>query len=1532
MRLQKMMVLVVVCVVSLGLLVGGGMVLRGVVVAEGGGVREVVEGEGMFALTEPDVYTVAEDGVLVTTAVTGVLSNDTSAVVVALANEPTNGAIDFNIDGSFIYTPQQNFNGIDMFTYYGGERLPFIAAYFPFSEGSGNVTNDATAHNLGASFVGDPVFTTTTPNLPVFANSYSLYFDGDDRVTMPDNENINLGFFPQRTVMVWFKPELGPNSLQQIIWEEGGLPSGLNLYLYSGKLYAGGWAPSLNWPGTWLLTPNSLMAGQWYHVAVVIDSEVTNGTEPNGMHLYLDGQLITSGDGARLPIHYRNTGIGDVDNETRFHFGPYSGSGGRGFVGHIDEVQVYNGALSQADIQYFMESSLPDLWEFGEVTVNVLSRPEPVTANEDSYEAIKNISLSIEAPGLLSNDINTEGDGVAMVATAPNYGDVDVHLDGGFVYTPALGFLGSDSFTYIISNSVYTDVADVTIDVVLGSEPVTATADNYVMVRDTSLMIDSPGLLANDIDPDGDGVAMVVTTPNYGDVDVHLDGGFVYTPVNGFMGSDSFTYMISNTDFADTGVVTILVHDQCYTRLDSNGMVYQTVDNGALQQAIDEAVVDDLIKVAGDCYGTKSRAGHSQTAYISQTVTIQGGYTYTNWVDWQPALYTTTLDARDGGRVIYIPAGVTVTLSTLIIQNATTRGHGGGIYTNGYTVVEDSIIRDNDSTDNGRKGGGIYSAFSPLIIDNSQIYNNRAGDASGIYSALNETVIENSRIHDNQQYRFRDGVGGIAVRNSSFIMHNSEVFNNRNRRCGGILARGVVMTMTNSSIRNNTATFTTGGLCVQLSVGVISETQFLENISNVVADGGGINIMSSDLILTNSDIISNVTDTSGGGISVIGSSNVVVESTFIGMNSAGYGGGLSVGEQSFVVIRNSQIEDNVGTVQCGAIHNEDAEIKLNNVQIVGNRVTGGHHSGIVCNLAFVASQLVTMSIKNSEIRDNYALYGSGIIQSSNLFDLYQFEASDDWYHIELTDTIIADNIGLGGNASLGNFGSGVLTATRVIVKDNNDAGIFNYIGKMTLIDSAVVSNTAPQPFGGGIYNGDRLYIINSTIGHNSDGGSSGGIWNSGIVTMSHVTVAHNDFGGLYNYPKSLREEDVVGLRLTQLPSTDRGQITTERDVVDEPQFVMPWSQAEGLIMGMVTMENSIIAENGGSNCGGTAPVSGDYNVDSDGSCGLGGGNDVSNQNAWLGSLAENGGVYPSWTYGLFSNSPAFNLIPAGSNGCGTTYGTDQRGLPRPIFAACDSGAHEQEAAVASLRISEVLADHEGGNDDRNEYFELVGQAGQSLAGVTYIVIGDDSGGSSGVIEAVVPLTGLTMPADGYFLAAQSSLALPADIDLMTALNFEDGDNVTHMLVRDFSGSNGDDLDVNDDGVLDSMPWSEVIDSVALIIETNPPVNTEYYYGDNVVGPAILPPLGQAYYCPFYGWYQGSTSSVDDTPGRANLCYTLAPEAPDLMIGVGGVAQAELSWTLAEVNCRYELERSTWPADGFNRIMLFYDDTDSFVDG
>jgi len=70
-------------------------------------------------------------------------------------------------------------------------------------------------------------------------------------------------------------------------------------------------------------------------------------------------------------------------------------------------------------------------------------------ANDDHYECFGNTGISVPTVrGLLANDDLTGGEVVGFDTTTPNGAIVYVAADGAFQYTPHVGLIGDDSFTY----------------------------------------------------------------------------------------------------------------------------------------------------------------------------------------------------------------------------------------------------------------------------------------------------------------------------------------------------------------------------------------------------------------------------------------------------------------------------------------------------------------------------------------------------------------------------------------------------------------------------------------------------------------------------------------------------------------------------------------------------------------------------------------------------------------------------------------------------------------------------------------------------------------------------------------------------------------------------------------------------------------------------------------------------------------------------------------------------------------------------
>lgn len=118
-------------------------------------------------------------------------------------------------------------------------------------------------------------------------------------------------------------------------------------------------------------------------------------------------------------------------------------------------------------------------------------------------------------------------------------------LQGGFTYRPSSSYIGADSFTYCLTDipgvqPCKSNVAQVKLSVI---SP-TASADEYRVGIDTTLRVNAPGYLANDVDV-GESNQLILVQPAHGRFAVGLyKGGFSYVPEAGYVGSDSMRYCL----------------------------------------------------------------------------------------------------------------------------------------------------------------------------------------------------------------------------------------------------------------------------------------------------------------------------------------------------------------------------------------------------------------------------------------------------------------------------------------------------------------------------------------------------------------------------------------------------------------------------------------------------------------------------------------------------------------------------------------------------------------------------------------------------------------------------------------------------------------------------------------------------------------------------------------------------------------------------------------------------------------------------
>jgi fibro-slime domain-containing protein len=203
------------------------------------------------------------------------------------------------------------------------------------------------------------------------------------------------------------------------------------------------------------------------------------------------------------------------------------------------------------------------------VTITVNTVNDAPNATPDIYNTGEDTTLIVAAAGVLSNDSDNDGDPLfaELVNTVdPATGTLVLNSNGSFVYTPAMNFTGTATFTYKAKDGTASSPATtVIIFVAAVNDAPVAVNDIYSTLEDDTITLaetDTNRVVKNDIDVDGNDltVSLVSTIrPAAGTLTLNSDGTFIYKPTLDFTDSCSFYYAISDGVLSDTAKVIIYV-------------------------------------------------------------------------------------------------------------------------------------------------------------------------------------------------------------------------------------------------------------------------------------------------------------------------------------------------------------------------------------------------------------------------------------------------------------------------------------------------------------------------------------------------------------------------------------------------------------------------------------------------------------------------------------------------------------------------------------------------------------------------------------------------------------------------------------------------------------------------------------------------------------------------------------------------------------------------------------------------------------
>ncbi|WP_462181916.1 Ig-like domain-containing protein [Pseudoalteromonas gelatinilytica] len=194
------------------------------------------------------------------------------------------------------------------------------------------------------------------------------------------------------------------------------------------------------------------------------------------------------------------------------------------------------------------------------VKLTVNSVNDAPVANSDIAQLLEDTAHSIN---VLGNDLDVDGSldkSSLEVVTEPEQGSTQI-VDGMISYTPNANSNGEDSFSYRVKDDlgVWSNNANVFITVTAVNDVPLANNDVIQIDEDESVIIDVTG---NDSDVDGsidEDSVKIVTQPAFGNVINNVDGTVSYTPVSNYVGFDSFTYSVLDNEGAESNTASVTI-------------------------------------------------------------------------------------------------------------------------------------------------------------------------------------------------------------------------------------------------------------------------------------------------------------------------------------------------------------------------------------------------------------------------------------------------------------------------------------------------------------------------------------------------------------------------------------------------------------------------------------------------------------------------------------------------------------------------------------------------------------------------------------------------------------------------------------------------------------------------------------------------------------------------------------------------------------------------------------------------------------
>jgi VCBS repeat-containing protein len=258
---------------------------------------------------------------------------------------------------------------------------------------------------------------------------------------------------------------------------------------------------------------------------------------------------------------------------------------------------------------------------------DVAANQTPVLApiGDQAVQAMQMLVFTTSASDPDGHALTFSLDPVALAGAA-------IDVNGVFTWTPTVLQGGAEYFVTVrVTDSGNPALSDAeTLRIVVTAAPSNvapvATEDAFTLDEDTMLVVDAPGVIANDTDGDSDALTAVLETgPTHGTLELSADGSFLYIPHENFFGTDSFTYRASDgeveSELATVNLTVTAVNDAPEAVNDA----YTVAEDQLLTVLVAQGVVTNDLDQDGD---TVSAVLVSTTANGTLVLNGDGSFTY----------------------------------------------------------------------------------------------------------------------------------------------------------------------------------------------------------------------------------------------------------------------------------------------------------------------------------------------------------------------------------------------------------------------------------------------------------------------------------------------------------------------------------------------------------------------------------------------------------------------------------------------------------------------------------------------------------------------------------------------------------------------------------------------------------------------------------------------------------------------------------------------------------------------------------------